>query len=182
MAEETNFSQELTKEGFAKSFAGEYTGSSLQKETYERLQQNDRFYQRFITENYGYYENYLTQKRVGQASSLFDPTIDFVMNVTVITKEHSYKSDHISSQEVIMEALSGVCTITFMKVDGSVGKIVGSLETDYIPPTEHLNRFKFFSPLAKNRIVMWDITKQGWRSFYMENVIKFVRDDTTDLE
>lgn len=182
MAEETNFSQELTKEGFSKSFAGEYTGSIIQKETYDRLQQNDRFYQRFITENYGSYENYLVQTRVGQASSSFDPTIDFVMDVTVTTKEHSYKSDHISSQEVIMEALSGVCSVVFVKVDGSVGKIVGSLDANYIAPTEQLNRFKFFSPLAKNRIVMWDINKQGWRSFYMENVIKFVRDDTTDLE
>lgn len=182
MEQQQKFSEQLEQEGFSKSFAGEYTGSSLQKETYERLQRNDRFYQRFITENYGSYENYLVQTRVGQASSSFDPTIDFVMDVTVITKEHAYKSDHISSQEVIMEALSGVCSIIFMKVNGSVGKIVGSLESQYIAPTELQNRFKFFSPLARNRIVMWDINKQGWRSFYMENVIKFVRDDTTDLE
>lgn len=182
MENQQNFSEQLTQEGFSKAFAGEYVGSTIQKETYDRLQQNDKFYQRFINENFGSFDNYLVQTRVGQASSSFDPTIDFVMDVTIITKEKSFKSDHISSQEVIMEALSGVCSVIFMKVNGSVGKIVGTLESSYIAPTQLQNRLKFFSPLPKDRIVVWDINKQGWRSFYMENVIKFVRDDTTDLE
>jgi hypothetical protein len=81
-----------------------------------------------------------------------------------------------------MEALSGVCTVIFMKVDGSVGRITGTLDKAAMPTSQYENRSKFFSPLKGDRIVVWDINKQDWRSFYMERVIKFVRDDTIDLE
>ena len=81
-----------------------------------------------------------------------------------------------------MEALSGVCTVVFMKVDGSVGRITGTLDRAAMPTSEYQTRMNFFSPLANDRVVMWDINKQGWRSFYMDKVIKFVRDDTIALE
>lgn len=183
MAEEkTNFSQELNDSGFSKEFGGKYSGSELQEQTYVNLQKKDAQYTQFIADNYGSYENYINMNRIGLKSSEFDPTIDFVMDVTITTKDKSYKTDHISTQEVILEAMSGICTIIFVKVNGSVGKITGTLDADYIPPTQTENRINFFRPLSNNRVVMWDITKQGWRSFYMDNVIKFVRDDTTDLE
>lgn len=177
-----NFDQQLQKEGFSKSFAGDYVGSSLQKETYKRLAEHDRIYKQFIANSYGSYENYIQQHKIGEASSLYDPSIDYFMDVTVITENESYKSDHISSQEVIMEALSGVCTIVFMKVDGSVGRITGTLDKAPIPSSQQETRLNFFNPLPGGRIVLWDLNKQDWRSFYMERVIKFVRDDTIDLE
>jgi hypothetical protein len=178
----SNFDDQLQQEGFSKAFGGQYTGTALQQEKYQLLEKNDAMYKRFIAENYGSYENFMTQNRIAQASAEFDPRIDHVMDVTIVTSNASYKSDHISSQEVIMEALSGICTVVFMKVDGSVGRITGTLDMNYIPLSEKETRRNFFTPLAKDRIVMWDINKQGWRSFYMDNAIKFVRDDTTDLE
>jgi hypothetical protein len=36
--------------------------------------------------------------------------------------------------------------------------------------------------MAGDRIGVWDLNEQAWKSFYMSTVIKFVRDDTTDLE
>jgi hypothetical protein len=33
-----------------------------------------------------------------------------------------------------------------------------------------------------DRILIWDLNENGWKSFYMERVIKFVRDDTIGLE
>lgn len=183
MAEEQkNLDQEFQQDGFSKSFAGNYTGTKIQEESYARLQTDDRLYGQFITQNYGSYENFLSQNRIGQASSIYDPSMDYVMDVTVVTENESYKSDHISTQEVIMEALSGVCTVIFMKVDGSVGRITGTLQKSAMPTSQYETRLNFFKPLSNDRVVMWDINKQGWRSFYMENVIKFVRDDTIALE
>lgn len=183
MAEQQqNFDKQFQQEGFAKSFAGDYTGSKLQEQTYNRLKTQDALYEQFITRTYGSFDNYLQQHRIGQASSLYDPSIDYVMDVTVVTENESYKSDHISTEEVIMEALSGVCTVVFMKVDGSVGRITGTLDKAAMPTSEYQTRMNFFSPLPNDRVVMWDINKQGWRSFYMDKVIKFVRDDTIALE
>jgi len=178
----SNFEKEMLETGFSKTFGGDYVGSSLQKQTYEKLSQQDLLYKDFIAKQYGSYENYVQQHKIGESSTIFDPSIDYIMDVTVITENESYKTDHISSQEVIMEALSGVCTVIFMKVDGSVGRITGTLDKAAMPTSQYENRSKFFSPLKGDRIVVWDINKQDWRSFYMERVIKFVRDDTIDLE
>jgi hypothetical protein len=183
MAEENkNLDQQFQSEGFAKSFGGDYTGSSIQQQNYDRLNTQDKIYSQFILQNYGSYDNYMQMHRIGQTSAVYDPSIDYVMDVTVVTENQSYKSDHISTQEVIMEALSGVCTVIFMKINGSVGRITGTLERSYIPTSEYQTRLNFFSPLKGDRIVVWDINKQGWRSFYMDRVIKFVRDDTIGLE
>jgi hypothetical protein len=176
------FQQQLEKEGFAKSFGGEYVGSPLQIGTYKKLESADNAYKQFIRQTYGSYENYLRMNRIDEAVSVYDPTRDYIMDVTVITENASYKSDHISTQEVIMEALSGVCTIVFMKNDGSVGRITGTLEKNMIPPSKNQTRTSLFFPQKNDRVILWDLNKQDWRSFYMDRVIKFVRDDTISVE
>ena len=182
MADEQEILNQMNMDGFNRSYGGAYSGSKLQKETYEKLEKQDALYDQFIKTTYGSYENYYQVNKIFQGISVYDPTVDYIMDVTVITEEQSYKTDHISSQEVIMEALSGVCTVVFMKVDGSVGRITGTLDKKAMPTSEYETRRNFFSPLAGDRIVMWDINKQDWRSFYMDRVIKFIRDDTVALE
>lgn len=182
VAGQNNFDSQFMGSEPGKEFAGQYIGSKFQKETYKSLKDQDERYQRFISDNYGSFENYLQSNKINQDIHVFDPTRDFIMDVTIVTENQRYKSDHISAQEVIMEALSGVCTVIFMKVDGSVGRITGTLNGSAVPPKDQEIRENFFSPLPNSRIVMWDLTKQGWRSFYMDRVIKFVRDDTIDLE
>jgi hypothetical protein len=113
---------------------------------------------------------------------IFDPTVDYVIDVQIVTRDKSYRTDHISAEEVIMEALTGICTVIFMKVNGSVGRITGTLEKKAIPSRQYRVRSQLFSPQKGDRIIMWDINKQDWRSFYMERVIKFIRDDTIGLE
>lgn len=176
------FDLQLLNSGFSKSFQGEYIGSNLQNITYNRLEQSDKAYQEYIKENYGSYDNFLRMNRISQTTSVYDPNIHYIMDVTVITKDSSYKTDHISTQEVIMEALSGVCTIVFMKVDGSVGRITGTLDEDMVPQSQSRQRKMAFFPQQNDRVVIWDLNKDGWRSFYMSRVIKFVRDDTIGLE
>jgi hypothetical protein len=87
----------------------------------------------YISRNYGSYQNYLAAYNwnVG-TTKVFDPTVDQKMDVTIITKEVFYKSDHISSQELIMEALSGICTVDYVDVENRAKRLNGTLEKKYI--------------------------------------------------
>jgi len=190
MSQNPNFNEQLSEEilrglentTFEKSFGGEYSGSRLQKETYEKIQQNDLSYQQYINNTFGSYENYAQQKKLNQTISVFDPNIHYMADVTVVTDEVSYKTDHISPDEVIMEALSGICTVIFVKSNGEVRRITGTLEKSMIPTKELQTRSGFFSPMGGDRIGIWDINEQTWKSFYMSKLVKFVRDDTIGLE
>jgi hypothetical protein len=191
MAEEENkfnenlsedISQKLQENFFAKEFGGEYSGSRIQYEYYKSLKTKDLEYEKFIEDNYGSYDNYLRVSKVEEGLGIFDPTVDYIIDVQIVTKDKSYRTDHISAEEVIMEALTGICTVIFMKVNGSVGRITGTLEKKSIPTKQYRVRSQLFSPQKGDRIIMWDINKQDWRSFYMERVIKFIRDDTVGLE
>ena len=167
---------------FAKKFGGEYAGSRLQEETYDRLKEKDLMYQQYISQTFGSYENFLQVKKIRQSITVFDPNIHYMMDVTVVTEDAQYKSDHISADALIMEALTGVCTVYYMSVKGSPKRLNGSLERDLIPSSQYRTRANFFSPLPGDRIVLWDLNKQGWSSFYMNRAIKFIRDDTIGLE
>lgn len=167
---------------FEKAYGGKYQGSELQKTTYESLEKQDVLYKQYISNVYGSYDNFLKQKKLNTSLSVFDPTVHYMMDVTVITDEVSYKSDHISPDQVIMEALSGVCTVIFVDKDNNVQRLTGTLDKAAIPSKELQTRSSFFSPLPGDRIGIWDLNKQGWRSFYMAKTIKFIRDDTIGLE
>jgi hypothetical protein len=186
MAEDNNLEKEFLSDSLSYlSYKGDmktYSGSDFQLETYNRLLTDDEVYKQFITNTYGSYENYKTLNKVFTKGNVFDPSTDYIMDVTVITEDSYYKTDHISASEVIMESLTGLCTYNFIKKDGTTSKVVGTLESKYIPSKELQTRTNFFSPLANDRIVIWDVSKQHWSSFYMSKMFKFVRDDTTDIE
>lgn len=193
MAEEisgSKFNEELSQQldkamqdnFFSREFGGEYSGSRIQSEKYKSLEKKDDEYRKYIFDNFGSYENYLKLSRLDEGTNVFNPETDYIIDVQIVTPEKSYRTDHISSEQVIMEALGGVCTVIFMKVNGTVGRITGTLEKKYIPSKQLSVRRKVFSPQRGDRIIMWDINKQDWRSFYMQFVIKFIRDDTIGLE
>ena len=180
--------EEAMKKDFLneKSAQGEkqkYDGSAYQVKTYENLKETDPLYARYISQTYGSYNNFLfTNQLVETQSPIFDPRYDRRVDATIITKDKYYKSNHISAIEMIMEAMSGICTIDYIKVDGRAARLVGTLDKTIIDSDKSTDRSKFFSPLAGERIVIWDINKQGWSSFYMSNLIRFVRDDTVGIE
>jgi hypothetical protein len=190
MAEEKELSfndkilnQLLSSNNNASKLQSLYRGSDLQKETYASLENDDLAYKQFITRTYGSYENYLAQNKINQNINVYDPMTDYIMDVTVITKDTSYKTDHISTQEVIMENLTGFCTVYFnKKSNGASRRLSCTLEQNSIPTSQSNTRQNFFSPQKGDRVVVWDLNAQGWKSFYMSSVIKFIRDDTTGLQ
>lgn len=191
MAEESNkdFNARLTDQLLDSNSIGQnmlvapYSGSSIQKEAYNRIEKNDVLYKLFIQKTYGSYENFLFTKKLLQDITVFDPTIDYIIDTTVITKDVAYKTDHLSTQEVINENLSGVCTVYFTKkTTGTVRRLQCTLNETLIPSSQNLIRSNFFSAGRGDLVGVWDINIQAWRSFYMSSVIKFVRDDTTSIE
>lgn len=181
---EERLSSELNAPGsfFNTKEQKEYRRSYLQKQTYDNLQRDDLLYQKFITQTYGSYDNFLQQTRIAQDISVYDPTMDYILDVTVITDDTFFKTDHISSQEIIMENLSGICSVWFTKKDGSSKRLNCTLDRKYLPTKEYNTRVNFFSPMPGDRIGVWDLNEQKWKSFYMGKVFKFVRDDTSGLE
>lgn len=181
---EERLSSELNAPGsfFNTKEQKEYRSSPLQKETYERLQRNDILYQKFIIQTYGSYENFLQQSKIMQDINVYDPTIDYIMDVTVVTENAFFKTNHISSQEIIMENMSGLCSVWFTKQNGTARRLNCTLDSKYMPTKEYDIRSRFFSPLPNDRIGVWDVNQQKWKSFYMKNVFKFVRDDTSGVE
>lgn len=160
-----------------------YNGSDEQIQTYENLEKTDPTYARYIASNYGSYQNFLFVNQIQRNyDSVFDPRYDIKTDVTVYTKEKSYKSDHISPNEIIMEGLSGICTIDYLKKNGNSDRFIGTLNKDIIDSNKSVERVQFFSPLEGNRIVMWNLIKKDWSSFFVGGLIRFVRDDTIGIE
>ena len=163
-----------------------YEGSELQIKKYEDLKNTDPLFADYISQKYGSYENFLFVNRMNEnQAQVFDPMSDYKMEVTVITKNVYYKSDHISGQEIILEALSGLCTVDYLSVDGSAKRLYGTLQKRYMIPSMATQRFQFFSTKSGKygeKVILWNVNKMKWSSFYMNRALRFVKDDTTGIE
>lgn len=174
--------ESVSKRDIAEAVGEQYWGSEYQKQQYEKFKSTDPMFREYILKTFGSYDNFEKLNGFGDSKNVYDPYTDFKLDVTIITKEKFYKTDHISPYEIIAESLTGMCSVDFVKVNGSASKITGTLYKKFINPAKIAERVNFFRPLAGNRIVLWDVIKQDWSSFYMARAIRFVRDDTTGLE
>lgn len=159
----------------------DYQSSIARRDTYESVAEDDD-YKKYIIKQYGSYENFLRSKKIFQDVHIFDPSTDYIIDVTVIKKEVAYKTDHMSAQEVILENLTGLCSVWFIKNNGSSKRLNCTLKKEYMTDIAVDQRTNFFSPQKYDRIGVWDVNEQKWKSFYMGRVFKFVRDDSIALE
>lgn len=160
-----------------------YQGSDEQIKIYESIGQKDTSFKLFVIKTYGSYENFLRANDVLRSQfAIFDPRKDFKAEVSIITEDKFFKADHISSIELIMEALYGRCTVDYIDRNGRSHKIFGTLNKNLIPQSKMAERINFFSPLKNNRIVLFNLIKGDWSSFFMGGLIRFVRDDTVGIE
>lgn len=67
---------------------------------------------------------------------------------------------------------TGVTTITFTKVDGTERVMKATLDRSLLP--EQMDVEEYISEKRQNEDVLavWDVEKEGWRSFRLENVIR----------
>ena len=186
---ESNFNKRLEQEMLSASinplakYTVPYDNSSERKNVYEKLQKNDIEFSRFITKTYGSYENYLYRNRISLEQAVFDPSTDFLIETVIVKPQINLKTDHISTQELLMELMSGICTVYFIKkTNGAARRMSCTLTAENIPTSEKKTRINFFSPLPGQRVGVWDVDENKWKSFYMGSVYKFVRDDSIAIE
>jgi hypothetical protein len=157
MPENNSFDKQFLSDSLSylpyKGEAKPYSGSSTQLDLYNKLVKEDIAYKQYITKTYGSYENYKNLNKVFTKGSVYDPAVDYMMDVTVITQDEHYKTDHISASEVIMESMSGVCSYNFIKKDGSASKVTGTLEAKYIPGNQLRTRSNFFLLLLEIKLL-----------------------------
>jgi hypothetical protein len=180
---DTEFTSDTVSYQEYKGERAEYRGSLDQQSKYQKLLESDQRFKDYIIKTYGSFENFKIQKNLRFSASVYNPLVDYPVSCTVITDRNTiYTTDHISTGELLMEAIDGICTFHYIKVDGSSGKSTGTLSSKYVPDSQDDYRTSFFTPLRGDRIIIWDIYKQKWNSFYMSRLWKFTRDDTTELE
>lgn len=160
----------------------DYNSSKYRIEKYKNLPYNDEKFQSFLTQIYGSVDNFFDFNQELTRDKLYNPESDYIAEVTVITSEEYYKTNFISSIETFFEIVGGICTIEYFKVDGRAAKIIGTLQEKYIPSSQQDARVKSFKYAGSERILVWDLQKQGWSSFYMNNLRRFVKDDTSGLQ
>ena len=81
----------------------------------------------------------------------------------------------MNKKELVEHLRSGIVTVTFKKVsDDSIRRMKCSLSKDYIGEQQFNNTNK-----QKNEdiVPVWDVDKNGWRSFRIDRVVKV---DVTD--
>ncbi len=83
----------------------------------------------------------------------------------------------LTRKELLENLQHAVCSITFEKVDGTIRKMHGTLLPEWIPD------YKEGDPEKVNYDVirLYDIDKQGWRSFRVNNVIAIHPHDPDNL-
>ena len=136
----------------------------------------------YLRNLYGNANTFLETKTNLIENRNYDPLTDYVVEVGIITEDTYYKGSFISYDEVILELLNGTCTIDFIKVNGLAGMIVGTLSKDKIPSSQGDVRLASFAGLGGGRILVWNLLKGKWSSFYMSNLRRFMSDETSDIQ
>ena len=87
-------------------------------------------------------------------------------------KSNLYENEH---------PISHLVSFLVIKVNGQVALITGTLKDELVNGESHV-REAAFGGLPDGRILLWNVRKQKWSSFYPENLLEMTRDDTTDFE
>jgi len=163
----------------------DYSASPYRTKTYKSITEKDKLLNEYLKLRYGNVETFFNLTDSLKENKVYNPTTDYQVEVGVISKDYYYKSDFISAQEVVLENASGICTIDYLRVDGRADRMIASLQEDLVPSSQEDVRQAAFGGIANaygERILVWNLLKGGWSSFYMSRLIRFIRDDTTGLE
>ena len=76
----------------------------------------------------------------------------------------------------MMEMLqTSQCRVIFTKLNGEERNMICTLKDDVIPKaTKDPITQKKASDLNEEDLAVWDVNKEGWRSFRISNVVSFV--------
>jgi hypothetical protein len=81
----------------------------------------------------------------------------------------------MNRQEMIEELIQRDCRVIFKKVNGEERTMKCTLHADVVPATKKDDPIsqKAVRAISEETIVAWDVDKDAWRSFRVENVVSF---------
>lgn len=81
----------------------------------------------------------------------------------------------MSRREMVTELKSGICEVEFTKVNGDKRVMKCTLDPSIIPEAikEDPLSQKKIRDLNEEVLPVWDVDKEQWRSFRVENVTRF---------
>lgn len=156
-----------------------YGGIEDRTENLLKLLEEDINYAIYFNSRYGDVDFYFSLEDI--ASRQFNVASDKKINVKIIKNGTIYVADFINPSQIIEELIDGVVSFTVIKINGQVTEITGTLKEGLVNGEESV-RQAAFSPISYGRILVWNVNKQKWSSFYPDNLIDVIRDDTSAFE
>lgn len=77
----------------------------------------------------------------------------------------------MDKESIISLLTTNVCLISFNKKNGIKREMVCTRMPSKLPPKKEPSESGSSSPKPENIIVVWDLEKDGWRSFDLESVL-----------
>lgn len=160
----------------------DYYSSDERLNTYKEVSTKDKLFYKYIKGYYGSEDNFFKFNSQLNKIKTYDPSEDYQAEIVIITKEKIYKADFISPLELLLETMSGICTVDYFKLNGMADRLVCTLSEELIPDAEEDVRYSAFGSIGRKRLIVWNLLKGKWSSFYVPNLIRFVRDETSGIE
>jgi hypothetical protein len=146
----------------------------------ESVLNEDLYYSAYFNKRFGNLDVYFNLDNI-QYPEGFNPLTDKYVNVKIAKEGKLYISDHVNPNQIIEELLDGVVSFLVIKVNGQITKIVGTLKSELVRGESHV-REAAFNLLPDGRVLVWNVRKSKWSSFYPDNLLEMTRDDTTEFE
>lgn len=158
----------------------QYGSREQREEDLSEVMEKDLDYSVYFSTRYGNFDVYFELEDINYGKS-FNPLQDKRVEVKIVKKGTIYVASFISPNQIIEELIDGVVSFLVIKVNGQVAKIVGTLKEEITHGEDHV-RQAAFSTLPDGRILVWNVLKQKWSSFYPDNLLEMTRDDTSSYE
>ena len=102
------------------------------------------------------------------------------MNITTLGKAALMQKTITEQREYMMDELrKGICEVTFTKVNGETRVASATLSENHVPPQPNTATYTNGNPKTRKvneeTVVVWDMNKEGFRSFRVESVTAFER-------
>ena len=98
---------------------------------------------------------------------------DTIVNMTNTINNLTDEQELLRS-EIVTALQESVCSVTFVKADGTERVMECTLMTHHLPARED-NGTKTKTKRTPMNIVAWDLEKGDWRSFNIKNLIRWKR-------
>lgn len=142
--------------------------------------EKDLNYSSYFYERYGNVDVYFSLEDIYRSVGVFTSS-DKRVNIKIIKNGTIFIGDYVSPNQIIEELIDGVVSFLVFKVNGTPALITGTLKEELVNGEEHV-REAAFSLLPDGRVLLWNVMKQKWSSFYPNNLIEMTRDDTSAFE